>query len=115
MWHSSRSNLKTGTKSINEDDEADLDDLSTVMQIKHAIESTGSTVVLMEANDTIVTSLTENTVDIVFNIAEGIKGRGREAQIPALLNLLNILAPEYETLIYKLVQLKYIATLYHFY
>lgn len=83
-------NLKTGTKSINEDDEADLDDLSTVLQIKQAIESTGSTVLLMEANDTIVTSLTENAVDIVFNIAEGIKGRGREAQIPALLNLLNI-------------------------
>jgi D-alanine-D-alanine ligase len=83
-------NLKTGIKSINEDDEADLDDLQTVMQIKSAIESTGSTVILMEASENIVTSLTENPVDIVFNIAEGLKGRGREAQIPALMNLLNI-------------------------
>jgi D-alanine-D-alanine ligase len=83
-------NLKTGIKSVNEDDEADLDDLETVLQIKSSIESTGSTVVLMEAGENIVNTLIENPVDIIFNIAEGLKGRGREAQIPALLNLLGI-------------------------
>lgn len=83
-------NLKTGNKTLNEDDEADFDDIKTVLQIKEAIETTGSTVVLMEATDNFVKVLTENPVDIVFNIAEGLRGRGREAQIPALLNLLGI-------------------------
>ena len=34
--------------------------------------------------------LATSPVDIVFNIAEGFRGRNREAQVPALLELLDI-------------------------
>jgi D-alanine-D-alanine ligase len=38
----------------------------------------------------ILERLKETPVDIVFNVAEGVEGRNREAHIPALLEFLNI-------------------------
>jgi D-alanine-D-alanine ligase len=45
---------------------------------------------LLEADTSIFGKLRENGIDIVFNIAEGTGGRGREAQIPAIMNFLGI-------------------------
>ena len=83
-------NLKTGTKQGVIDSEAEYDNIETVYAIQNALVTAGAKVVLMEANETLPDQLRSNKVDIVFNIAEGKGGRGREAQIPALLNLYGI-------------------------
>lgn len=83
-------NLKTGVQTLNEDDQAELDDWETVNKIKEALDSAGCEVHLLEATSNIINTIQSESIDIVFNFAEGLKGRGREAQIPALLNLLSI-------------------------
>lgn len=47
-------------------------------------------VTLIEANRDSYNKFIESKPDIVFNIAEGINGKSREAQIPAMLDFLNI-------------------------
>ncbi|MPM43266.1 D-alanine--D-alanine ligase A [bioreactor metagenome] len=83
-------NLKKGIKSKAVDDEAEYDSIDTVNAIKKALESDRIEVVLLEADNGIFSKLLSTPVDIVFNIAEGIMGRGREAQVPALMNMLKI-------------------------
>lgn len=83
-------NLKKGLESEVEDIEAELDSIDTVNAIKEAIENLGCKVTLFEADENIIPSLLDNKPDIVFNIAEGLNGRGREAHIPALLSFLGI-------------------------
>ena len=72
------------------DTEAEFDSIDTIQEIQNALESTGLTVELYEASGELPIRLLQNKPDIVFNIAEGIAGRGREAQVPAILNFLNI-------------------------
>ena len=50
----------------------------------------GITVIPLEANSELPSKLIESKVDVVFNIAEGLSGRNREAQVPALCELLGI-------------------------
>lgn len=83
-------NLKKNESNLNEDDEAEFDDLETVNDIKLALEAIGCEVILLEATSEIVNTIQDRNIDIVFNFAEGLKGRGRESQIPALLNMLSI-------------------------
>lgn len=83
-------NLKRGIKSDVEDIEAEYDSIDTVTAIKDAIEKLNCKVELLEADSSVLKKLQEKRIDIVFNIAEGIHGRGREAQIPAILNFLRI-------------------------
>lgn len=79
-------NLKRKTGS---DLEAEYDDEKTIRILAETIKSFGCDVILLEANATIIDTI-KNTPDIVFNIAEGIQGRGREAEIPGFLNMLGI-------------------------
>lgn len=83
-------NLKKGIKSEVEDLEAEYDNIETVNAIKDALEKLNCKVELLEADEGILKKLSSAKTDIVFNIAEGIYGRGREAQVPALLNFLRI-------------------------
>ncbi|MDD4493201.1 MAG: ATP-grasp domain-containing protein [Eubacteriales bacterium] len=83
-------NLKKGVKTEVEDLEAEFDNMETVTAIKEALEAAGCKVELLEADEGILKKITNTKADIVFNIAEGIYGRGREAQVPALLNFLEI-------------------------
>jgi len=83
-------NLKKGIISEAEDMEAEYDSIETVMAIKNALEQAGCRVELLEADTGIFEKLSSVKVDLVFNIAEGICGRGREAQIPAILNFFKI-------------------------
>ena len=83
-------NLKSGGAACPPDKEAEYDDLSTVSAIKGALEAGGCSVELIEASDGLPVRLADCRPDIVFNIAEGVTGRGREAHIPAILNFLNI-------------------------
>ncbi len=83
-------NLKKGIKSDVEDIEAEFDSIETVNAIKHELEKLNLNVQLMEATAEVIEKLSKSKPDIVFNIAEGLNGRGREAHIPAILNFLNI-------------------------
>lgn len=83
-------NLKKGIPSEAADSEAEYDNIETIEAIRKALEDSGCRVEPMEADEKLPSRLAATPVDIVFNIAEGAGGRGREAQVPALLNLLRI-------------------------
>ena len=72
------------------DAEAEYDPPETIEAIRTAIESLGHEVVPLEANSELPHRLVEAKVDLVFNIAEGLSGRNREAQVPALCELIGI-------------------------
>ncbi len=73
-----------------QDDEAEYDSPKTLQAIREAIASYGHEVVDLEATSDLPIQLASTPVDLVFNIAEGFKGRSRESQVPALLELLDI-------------------------
>lgn len=84
-------NLKrVDAKETGDDREAEYDSPDTIAAIKGAIASFGHDVIELEATPELPLILPAAGVDVVFNIAEGIKGRNREAQIPAMLELLDI-------------------------
>jgi len=68
---------------------AEWDDLETIEAVKNAL-SQKYEVILIEANEHAFQTLQEEKPDIVFNIAEGMKGVCREAHIPAMLEFLHI-------------------------
>ena len=69
---------------------AELDSACTVETLRQAIAVHGHDVVLIEADENVYQRLRCSEVDLVFNIAEGIRGADREAQIPAMLEMLGI-------------------------
>ncbi|RKH53195.1 D-alanine--D-alanine ligase family protein [Corallococcus llansteffanensis] len=73
-----------------EDSEAEYDSPNTLQAIREAIASWGHEVIDLEATAELPTVLSSTPLDIVFNIAEGFKGRNRESQVPAMLELLDI-------------------------
>ncbi len=73
-----------------QDDEAEYDSPKTLQAIREAIASYGHEVIDLEATQDLPLQLASTPVDIVFNIAEGFKGRSRESQVPSLLELLDI-------------------------
>jgi D-alanine-D-alanine ligase len=81
---------RTTQVTVDHDQDAEYDTPQTIAAIREAIESYGHTVVELEATPELSTLLPAAAVDVVFNIAEGIGGRNREAQVPALLELLGI-------------------------
>jgi D-alanine-D-alanine ligase len=83
-------NLKKAAASDAPDDEAEYDEYSTILAIKSALKKGGYRAELLEATPELPQKLAKSRPDIVFNIAEGRKGRGREAQVPALLNFFQI-------------------------
>ena len=83
-------NLKRNANSEIVDNEAEYDNIETVYAIQDALEGCGCRVQLMEATEKLPDMLAEKSVDIVFNIAEGIQGRGREAQVPAILDFFRV-------------------------
>ena len=73
-----------------QDEEAEYDTPRTLQAIREAIASYGHEVIDLEATSDLPIQLASTPVDVVFNIAEGFKGRNRESQVPALLELLDI-------------------------
>ncbi len=73
-----------------QDDEAEYDTPKTLQAIREAIASYGHEVIDLEATQDLPLALASTPVDVVFNIAEGYKGRSRESQVPSLLELLDI-------------------------
>ena len=83
-------NMKRVDSKGGNDAEAEYDPPETIDAIAQAVESLGYEVVKLEANSELPQRLAEAKVDLVFNIAEGLSGRNREAQVPALCELVGI-------------------------
>jgi D-alanine--D-alanine ligase len=72
------------------DSEAEFDAESTIDALAQAIRADGHEVFPCEATRALPRTLAELSPDLVFNIAEGQRGMNREAQVPALCELLGI-------------------------
>src|SRR5512144_2368177 len=73
-----------------EDQWDDLDSEKTVNALVNAIIAGGNSCEFLEGNIGLVNSLEKFKPDICFNICEGNFGDAREAQVPALLEMLRI-------------------------
>src|SRR5882672_7038678 len=82
-------NVKRVDSKGGNDAEAEYDAPETIDAIKEALESYGQ-VMLFEADAELPRQLMQTPVDLVFNIAEGVAGRNREAAVPALCELMGI-------------------------
>lgn len=76
--------------SFPEDMWADLDSEGTVNHIADALRQGGHQVTLFEGDPTLWDNLKQWQPDICFNICEGHFGDAREAQVPAILEMLRI-------------------------
>ncbi|HEY6462337.1 MAG TPA: ATP-grasp domain-containing protein, partial [Polyangiaceae bacterium] len=83
-------NMKRIDSGAGDDREAEYDAPETIQAITSAIESHGHVVVPLEATQEFPRALMASNVDVVFNIAEGMSGRSREAQVPSLCELRGI-------------------------
>ena len=70
--------------------EAEFDSQRTIDALHATIERFGCPVIPIEATKKLSEDLIEFRVDVVFNIAEGTNKRAREAQVPAICDLLGI-------------------------
>jgi D-alanine-D-alanine ligase len=83
-------NMKRIDSHAGDDREAEYDAPETIAAIARAIESHGHVVVPLEATQEFPRALMACSADVVFNIAEGVSGRSREAQVPSLCELRGI-------------------------
>ena len=69
----------------------EYDSVETVEIIRTSLESQGHSVIMLGGGREFLAKVIDENIDIVFNIAEG-RGtyRSREAQVPAVLEMLNI-------------------------
>jgi len=80
---------QTKLQKTKDDTYAEWDTEDTILAVKTALEQY-HTVTLIEADEEAFPKLLQVQPDIVFNIAEGLRGPSREAQIPAMLEMLGI-------------------------
>lgn len=80
------------SKSLNSQKEAEFDSPQTIAAIKEILVDAGHRVINIEADEQSYLKFLnhKNDIDLVFNIAEGLRGNIREAQIPAMLEMLGI-------------------------
>jgi len=69
---------------------ADYDHIETIDALRAALESDGHKTFFIQADRELPYALKNAKPDICFNIAEGLGGDAREAQVPALLEMLGI-------------------------
>lgn len=71
---------------------AELDSPETIDYVREALMSDGNEVILIEVDGDAYDKLKEERrdIDIVFNIAEGLRGESRESYIPAMCDMLEI-------------------------
>jgi len=69
---------------------ADYDHIETIDALRAALETDGHKTVFIQADRNLPFALKDIQPDICFNIAEGLGGDAREAQVPALLEMLAI-------------------------
>ena len=69
---------------------AEYDSEDTIAALRTALEAGGHEVALLEADETFMERLHALRPDIVFNIAEGLRGESRESHVPAICEMLGI-------------------------
>ena len=69
---------------------ADFDHIETIDCIRKAVETDGHETTFLQADQNLPFALRDYKPDICFNIAEGLGGDAREAQIPAILEMMKI-------------------------
>src|SRR4030042_298487 len=74
-----------------DDELEEYDSVETIDIIRASLGNLGHTVITLGGGKEFLAKVVDENVDIVFNIAEG-RGtyRSREAQVPAVLEMLNI-------------------------
>jgi D-alanine-D-alanine ligase len=72
------------------DEYEEFDSVETIESLEHAIRAAGDEPVRLGWGEELIEALRRERVDGVLNIAEGVGGRGRESQVPALLEMLGI-------------------------
>ena len=72
------------------DANAEFDARSTIAVIAKALEKGGNKVIKIGNVNNLLERLNDLSVDIVFNISEGLYGRNRESQVPVLLEMKGI-------------------------
>jgi D-alanine-D-alanine ligase len=73
---------------FSEEEVAEFDTVETIDQLAQALEALGCKAVRVGRGQALAARLVEGErYDLVFSIAEGVKGRSREAQVPALCEL----------------------------
>jgi D-alanine-D-alanine ligase len=86
--------LKENAPSLNgsspKDALAELDSMTNVQDYCTAIRALGHEVVAFEGNAGLPQRLAEHPVDLCFNTCEGFRGDSREAQVPALLEMMGV-------------------------
>jgi D-alanine-D-alanine ligase len=82
-------NVKRVDSKGGNDTEAEYDAPETIEAIRDALAGYGH-VTLLEATAELPMQLMQTPLDLVFNIAEGVAGRNREAAVPALCELMGI-------------------------
>ncbi|MBI4357939.1 MAG: ATP-grasp domain-containing protein [Candidatus Omnitrophica bacterium] len=88
-------NLKTDIPAssaphVPEDIAEELDSPETIDAIQNALSQGGHEVFLLGGDLSVLEKIKRFQIEFVFNIAEGFRGRNREAHIPALLELIGI-------------------------
>lgn len=76
--------------SLPEDFDEEFDSPATIDSIAGVLEGAGHQVLRLGFGRKLIELLLADPPDMVFNIAEGLRGRSRESQIPALLEMLSI-------------------------
>ncbi len=69
---------------------AELDNEVTIAALTSALEAGGHEVIPLDAEGDLCCKLLAAHADIVFNVAEGLRGESREAHLPALCEMLGI-------------------------
>src|SRR3989338_375452 len=69
------------------DANAEFDHPDTIPVLEKAMRQRGHTVIRIGNVERLIENLNNLKADIIFNIAEGISGRNREAQVPILLEM----------------------------
>ena len=69
---------------------AEYDSEETILALSNAIRAGGHQVVTLEADESIAEKLMSVRPQIVFNIAEGIRGESRESHVPAICEMLGL-------------------------
>jgi D-alanine-D-alanine ligase len=73
---------------FSEEEIAEFDSVETIDQLAQALEALGCETIRVGRGQALAARLVAGTrYDLVFSIAEGVKGRSREAQVPALCEL----------------------------
>ncbi len=85
-----RVGLTYNLKRTADESDAEFDSQDTIDAICRAVSSLGHEAIPLEATPELPSVLRASNVDVVFNIAEGIGGRTRESQVPALLDLCEV-------------------------